>query len=110
MSNTPETGYICETVIARHDDPGDNFVLGIVIKHENRDGFDVLQAARDAAAEFCGTTRGEAEIAANSGAFNWGDFVNSVPDSICKKHGFTVFDTFVTELIVDHDESLIPEG
>ena len=105
-------GTMLETVIAScTGDPSDKFALGIVIRRQLSDQpFDALAAMRAAAADFLATDRGKAEIASNSGAFNWGDFVNSVPDSFCKRHGFTVEDTFVTDLLLDHDESLIPEG
>lgn len=96
------------TVIAKHNEQNDEFCLGMIVEHED-DGLDVLHAMRLAAQEYCKTEAGQAEIQNNGGNFNWGDFVNTVPNEICKKYGFKLVDTFITEQIVDHNETLIPE-
>ena len=99
-----------QTIIARHKDGDDEFCLGIVV--QSRAGFedaDPLQALRAAAAEFCATDEGKAAIDEAAGNYNWGDLVNTLDEGILARHGFKIVDTFVTELVVDHNESLLPE-
>lgn len=97
-----------KTVIAKYHDGSKENALGIVVESEE-DGLDVIAAVKAAATEYVSTPRGEAAVAENSGDFNYGDFANHVPDAICRKHGFSVVDTFITELVVDHDERIIPD-
>lgn len=97
-----------ETVIAKYDDPRDGFCLGIVVEHDGSMSNEATVAAmRAAAAEYAGTPASKADDTVARGCFNWGDFVNGVPDAICIKHGFRVVDTFVTHLVVDHDEHIL---
>ena len=96
-----------QTIIAKyHDGTGWN-ALGIVVEHEDAE-LDVVAAIKAAAAEFVATPDGEKAIEEAKGDFNYGDFVQNVPNSVCENHGFTVVDTFATNLVVDHDERLIP--
>lgn len=96
-----------KTVIAENNDPSDRFCLGIVVRHDGNDqNFDPATAIRAAAAEYCATKTGQKKIKDNGGSFNWGDFVDHVPDTVCKKHGFTVFSTFIADIFVDHNEQL----
>lgn len=94
-----------QTIIAEHNEVDDRFRLGIVVESKD-ESIDILSAMRAAAAEFCATDEGRAEVESNGGSFNWGDMVNSVGEELCSKHGFRIVDTFVTELIVDHNELL----
>lgn len=96
------------TVIAKQSVYNDEFSLVINVEHYEQH-LDVLDAMRQAAKEFCQTDAGRREIAANSGNYNWGDFVNSIPESFCRKYGFKIKSTTVSEIIVDHNESLLPE-
>lgn len=99
-----------ETIIAKYDDPRDGFCLGIVVTHDGDiENFDLVEAMRAAARDYAATEAGQSDPEVLSGGFNWGDFVNTVPDEICARHGFVVEDTFVTHLIVDHDEALTAE-
>ncbi len=98
------------TIIARDADPRDGFCLGIVVETTKQMAeSEVLDAMRSAARTYCKTSFGQEDIASNNGAFNWGDFVNCVPQCACESRGFRVVDTFVTRLVVDHDESLLPQ-
>ena len=101
-----------QTIIAKYHDGDDWNVLGIIIKStdgklESKSA--VVEAFKAAAAEYAKTPDGKDVVDDNCGDFNYGDFVNSVPDEICEKHGFRVVDTFQTELIVDHDDCLVEE-
>ena len=35
--------------------------------------------------------------------------MNTLDEGILARHGFKIVDNFVTELVVDHNESLLPE-
>lgn len=96
-----------QTIIAQHNHHDDTFALGIVVETADDANVDVLATIRAAAAEFCKTDTGKAEIEHNGGNYNWGDLVNAIDNNICAAHGFKIVDTFVTELVVDHNEDLI---
>lgn len=49
---------------------------------------ELYPAVKAAAKEFLSTDEGQKALEQTCGAFNWGDFVESVPDSICLRHGF----------------------
>lgn len=49
---------------------------------------DIKQAVMDACKEYIKTSAGKATLEYNSGYFDWADFAMSVPNEICKKHGF----------------------
>ncbi len=47
----------------------------------------------------------------NDKDFNWGDFINFVPNSICLTYGIEKVDEIVfSSLIVSHDEQLVDEN
>lgn len=96
-----------QTIIAKYHDGRAENVLGIVVETDD-DRLDVVAAIKAAAAEFAATPEGEAAVEAAGGNFNYGDFVDNIPGVMCENHGFTVVDTFQTDLVVDHDERLIP--
>ena len=87
--------------------PNDVFVLPITI-FCLKDTMDCMQAIRDAAEEFLSTDDGKKCLEEN-GAFNYGDFVNEVPEEICRRHGFAIDVGDPISEIVDHNESLIPD-
>lgn len=91
--------------------PGDKMVLTITLKYDEAQypNFNPEQAIKAAAADFLKTERGKKALKETYGNFNYGDFVTYVPDTICKKYGFIVGDSCVTDIITDHDESLIPD-
>lgn len=96
-----------QTIIAKYHDGASENVLGIVVETDD-DELDVIAAIKAAAAEFAATPEGEAAVEAANGDLNYGDFVQNVPNTTCENHGFTVVDTFQTNLVVDHNERLIP--
>lgn len=49
---------------------------------------ELYTAVKSAAKEFLSTEDGQKVLDQTCGSFNWGDFVESVPDSICLRHGF----------------------
>lgn len=102
-----------QTIIAKYHDGDDWNVLGIIIETTGNTGLtnvsSIQRAFIAAANEFAATPDGKDVIDDNSGDFNYGDFVNNVPNEICEKHGFKIVDTFQTDLIVDHDECLVDQ-
>lgn len=70
------------------------------------------QAIRDAVAEFVSSgSRASTDcLDATCGCFNWGDLYLWLPEEIQKTHGFEILSADVTDCIVCHDESLLPEG
>lgn len=98
-----------QTIIAHNQCPGDEFCVGIIVEtDEAHDGIDPVQALRDAAKEFLATPRGQKALQKTGGCFNWGDLVDELPDTAIKRHGLSVVDTFQTDLVVQHGESLLP--
>ena len=71
--------------------------------------FDALKAIRDASAEFCGTEPGAAVLKRNDGRFDYGDFAECVPQCICRRHGFTIQNTFPTSIVVNQDENIVED-
>lgn len=49
---------------------------------------ELYTAVKAAAKEFLTTNEGQKVLKQTCGAFNWGDFVESVPGDICLRHGF----------------------
>ncbi len=76
-----------------------------------KDGLDVVQACKDAALEFVKTDEGrKVYFAATGEDFNWGDFVEYIPDDICIRHGFLpITNARSVNITVYHDEHLIDE-
>lgn len=68
---------------------------------------------RNATSEYLLTDGGKQELSHNSGCFNWGDAVMSVPDEILSKYGIKPLLTEKVSLsehevvTVDQDESLV---
>lgn len=71
--------------------------------------FDLISAVRDAAAEYCKTEEGWNLFEYHSFSFNWEDFAQAVPNSICKKHGFQRVDNHLPYIVVDTDERLFED-
>lgn len=91
------------TIIAKNNCPGDEFYLGIVIKYDDAVTPDPIQAMRDAAVEYILEKQLDFDT-----PFNWGDLVDAMPRETLSRHGIKILDTFVTDLVVEHDESLKP--
>lgn len=69
--------------------------------------FDPIGAIKAATKEFAWTPLGMKFVESNHGVMNYGDFIDAVPDAICKKHGFTVHGAVSTEIQVSHDANLL---
>lgn len=76
----------------------------------NRD--ELLEAMKAASTEFVKTKAGKKLYEYNCESFNYGDLIESVPDRICKKHGFEIMkeineeiykDGFNTHLVDDNE-------
>ena len=93
-----------KTIIAKNTYPGDEYYLGITIECDEEKTKDPVQAMRDAAIEHIL----EKQLDFDS-PFNWGDLVNDVSNETLAKHGIKLIDTFVSDLVVEHDESLKPQ-
>ena len=89
----------------RNDVP--EIITGVVVEHGD-DDFDIMAAIKAASAEFIATSEGIALLEKSSGRFDYGMFLEEIPDALCEKHGFALVDTFTTDLIVNHDDSLLP--
>ena len=97
----------CPIIIAEHNEPNDKFRLCISIQPiTDAAARDPVQAVREAVRDFAATDLGKQAIRRNSGGFNWGDVVNDLPASVCTRHGFVIVDSFVSEIVVDHNERL----
>lgn len=86
--------------------------LALIIDIEQADDnpdFDPVEAIRAASAEYLRTDDGKDTLENNSDEFNYGDFVNCVPDAINIRHGFTLKNYETTHIVIDHDESLVPD-
>lgn len=69
--------------------------------------FDLIQAIKDAAKEYCATAEGQKTLSYNCGEFNYGDFDMHVPNEYCEKHGFSRVSTACADLIEDYNTSLV---
>lgn len=99
-----------KTIVATDQDGLDVHTLVItleVIYHN----IDIEQAVMDACKEYCQTEDGKRTYCdCNCCNFNWGDFVTYVPNSICERHGFKIYDMdYVEELQVDFNQQLVDE-
>lgn len=95
-------------VVAKYRDEGKYKALGIVMQLDDP-RTDPIDAIRSASTDFARTEDGRRVVERNGGDFNYGDFVDEVPEETCLAHGFVVLDTFVTDLVVDHDERLVQD-
>lgn len=93
-----------KTIIAKNTCPGDEYYLGIIVNYDENTVPDPIEAMRMAAAEHIVNARLDFDD-----PFNWGDLVNEVPAATMKKYGVTIMDTFISDMVVEHDESLKPE-
>ena len=67
---------------------------------------ELYDAVKAAAREYLATDEGKALLKQTCGAFNWGDFVESIPESLCLRHGFLLKDDKKVDRIVDLNEQL----
>ena len=67
----------------------------------------VLQVASDLPT--CELTNAVKAAVSDFGQFNWGDAALWMPDEYAKRHGFRIASSAVADLIVNHDDSLMPD-
>lgn len=72
-------------------------------------GFDLEGAVKKACAEFVQTEEGQKALEWTGGNFNWGDFVNEVPNGVCEKYGFRLVEAVAAEKVVDLNEQMLDE-
>lgn len=72
---------------------------------------ELTDAIKAAVSDFVtsGTDEAENALSATSGQFNWGDAALWMPDEYAKRHGFRITSSAVADLIVNHDDSLMPD-
>lgn len=97
-----------QNIVAIERDGWNVRVLTILCEVPNRD-FDLIAAAKKAAADFCLTENGRTVYEYNCRNFNWGDFVVEVPNEFCEKYGFKKVDSCIGDIVVDWDESLVDD-
>lgn len=72
--------------------------------------YDLLTAIKAAVTEWCCTEEGHGEFEYNRGCFNLADLVNSaIPTDLCRKHGFAIMDSAMSDKEIDWDEPLVDE-
>lgn len=72
---------------------------------------ELTDAVKAAVSDFVtsGTDEAENALSTTSGQFNWGDTALWLPDEYAKRHGFRIASSAVADLIVNHDDSLMPD-
>lgn len=73
-------------------------------------GFDIEAAVINACTEYVQTPEGKKTYEHNCGCFNWADFSASVPDEICRRHGFAKINHQTAEKDVDWDQHLVDDS
>lgn len=84
-------------------------VTTVEILVDDPEGFDFETAAKAAARDFVNTDEGRAALGITADHFDYGDFLLYVPETICKKHGFTVIRELGADLILASNESLVSD-
>ena len=71
---------------------------------------DITRAVKDAVTDFLenGGNGADTALSATGGNFNWGDMALWLPESYAKAHGFEVLGASPVDLVVAHDQSLLP--
>lgn len=64
-------------------------------------------AVNAATKEFLATEEGQKLLDQTCGAFNWADFVESIPESLCLRHGFLLKGYQKIDRVVDLNEQLV---
>lgn len=97
-----------QTIIAIERDGLEIRVLSIMFDVPDKD-FDLLQAAKSAATDYCKTAGGKRTYEHNCSQFNWADFEMSIPNEFCEKYGFKKVESVLADIIVDWDEHLVDD-
>ena len=109
--------YLCERYGARMAKDGERYsesILAIEGETDTAITFtfvaikptELYPAVKAAAKEFLATEEGQKLLEQTCGAFNWGDFVESIPESLCLRHGFLLKDFQEIDKFVDLNEQL----
>lgn len=67
---------------------------------------ELYPAVKAATKEFLSTEEGQKLLNQTCGAFNWGDFAESIPENLCLRHGFLLKDYQKIDRIVALNEQL----
>lgn len=70
------------------------------------ENFNLIRAIKNACNEYIRTEDGRKTYIGNCDAFNMGDMVSYVPNSICEKYGFKMSDSVLSDIEIDWDEQL----
>lgn len=98
------------TVTAVERDGFDVSILAIRLRVLDPDPeFDIQAAVVKACTEYVSTPEGAEDYDRNNLNFNWADFEASVPDNICRKHGFEKVSSGLSDIEVDWDEHLVDD-
>ena len=84
----------------------------LIIELETEHGIDLFAAIKAACIEYCNTPDGKRFYRKkNHHTFNYGDFSNKVPNTICEKHGFRITScaTLRDEDEEDYDTRLVTD-
>lgn len=110
MPNDSTILPIYDIAAVEYDPLGESMCLNIQIQDlGTHPGFNPIKAIRFATTEFLQTEAGKKVLHENNGCFNYGDFVQNVPDAITRHHGFTVTSATLADYVVDHNTSLISD-
>ncbi len=88
-------GFDIRTLTLRFDVPSEDFNLA--------------NAVRKAATDYCKTEQGRNTFECNRSCFNWADFDMFVPQEFCERYGFRKLDAVLSDIEVDLDEQLVDE-
>jgi hypothetical protein len=82
-------------------------VLNIILD-VNDETIDIAEAVRKACTKYVATTaEGRTTYDYNCNSFNWADFAQSVPNTICREFGFEKIYDDISQLDVNWDEQLV---
>ena len=87
-------------------EPNNSIVIQLEFTNSNTAYHGITAAAKAACEEFLETSQGKESLEHNNGCFNWVDFANEVPTSICEKHGFSISNIVEIDDTVDAYEQL----
>ena len=98
-----------KTIVATERDGFDIRTLSISFDVPS-DDFDLIEAVKKAATDYCLTDEGKMVYEGNCNCFNWGDFATYVSNSFCEPYGFKQINSDVSEISVNFDEQLVNES
>lgn len=87
-------------------EPQDSNAFVITIAYQNST-LNIMQAVKDACADFIKTPRGQKAYRAFGKKITWTTFLTAVPNDICKNHGFEKFNMDDSDIIVSADDLLV---